>query len=85
MVNYPAAVFIGDTVFSKLKLSAKEKSGLLVKNISSNVKMTPTGMEFANLELVTNHSTIRNYFSMSYRDLSDMGDFIHKVKDVCQF
>ena len=72
--------FIGDTVLSKLKLSAKERSGLELKNLSADVKFTPTGMAFSQMDLETNRSTIRNYFSMTYDDLRDMGDFIHKVK-----
>lgn len=77
--------FIGDTVFAKLKLSAKERSGFEVKNLSADVKMTPQGMFFNNLDLATNRSTLRNYFSMSYNDISDMGNFIHKVKMSANF
>ncbi|MBL7745992.1 MAG: hypothetical protein JNM19_01080 [Chitinophagaceae bacterium] len=72
--------FIGDTIFSKLKLTAKERSGLEVKNLSADLKMTPQGMAFQNMDLATNRSTLRNYFSMSYDDMSDMGYFIQKVK-----
>ena len=72
--------FIGDTIYSKLKLSARERSGLELKNLSADLKLTPQGMAFSNMDLVTNRSTLRNYFSMSYGDISDMGDFIHKVK-----
>ena len=72
--------FIGDTVLSKLKLTAKERSGLEVKNLTADLKLTPQGMSFSNLDLVTNRSTIRNYFSMSYNDMDELGSFIHKVK-----
>ena len=74
------AGFIGDTVFSKLKLTAKERSGLELKNLTADMKLTPQGMAFSNMDLVTNRSTLRNYFSMSYDDMKDMGNFIHKVK-----
>lgn len=74
------SIFVGDTIFSKLKLTAKERSGLEVKGLTANVKMTPQEMAFSNMDLKTNRSTIGNYFSMSYNDLKDMGDFIHKVK-----
>jgi hypothetical protein len=77
--------FIGDTIYSKLKLTAKERSGLELKNLSADVKMTPQGMAFSNMDLATNRSTLRNYFSMSYDDMSDMGDFIHKVKMAAVF
>ncbi len=74
------ASFIGDTIFSQLKLSAKERSGLEIKNLAAELKLTPQGMAFDKLELATNRSILRNYFSMSYDDISDMGDFINKVK-----
>ncbi len=79
------ARFEGDTVFSTLTLAAKERSGLDVKNLSANVKLTPQGMSFDNLLLQTNRSTLRHYFAMSYDDMSDMGDFIHKVKMTAVF
>jgi hypothetical protein len=74
------ARFIGDTIFSKLKLTAKERSGLEVKDLSADFKLMPQGMAFNNLNLQTNRSTIKNYFMMSYADMNDMGDFIHKVR-----
>jgi len=74
------ASFIGDTLHTELKLSARERSGLEVKNLSADVKFMPRGMAFENLDLQTNRSTIRNFFMMSYDELSDMDDFIHKVR-----
>ncbi len=79
------SAFIGDTIYSKLKLTAKERSGLELKNLTADVKMTPQGMALSNMDLVTNRSTLRNYFSMSYNDISEMGDFIHKVKMAAVF
>ncbi len=83
--NLNNSTFTGDTVFSKLQISAKERSGLEVKNLSADMKMTPQGMTFNNLDLQTNNSQLRNYFSMSYNDMSELGDFIHKVKLSAQF
>jgi hypothetical protein len=77
--------FAGDTVFSKLKLNARERSGLEIKNLAADVKLTPQGMAFSDMELATNRSVLRNYFSMSYNDMSDMGNFIHKVKMAAVF
>lgn len=74
------AKFIGDSIFSKLQLSAKERSGFELKNLSADLKFTPKEMAFSNLEITTNKSTIRNYFTMSFDDFSDMDDFIHKVQ-----
>lgn len=79
------AGFVGDTIYSKLKLSAKERSGFELKNLTADLKLTPQGMGFTNMDLVTNRSTIRNAFMMSYNDISDMGSFIHKVKMTANF
>ncbi|MBI3138451.1 MAG: translocation/assembly module TamB domain-containing protein [Sphingobacteriales bacterium] len=83
--NLNNSTITGDTVFARLQLSASERSGLQVKNLSADLKMTPQGMAFSNLDLSTNNSHLRHYFSMSYRDMSEMGDFIHKVKMAAQF
>jgi hypothetical protein len=77
--------FTGDTVFSKLTLTAKERSGLEVKKFTADAKMTPQGMAFSNMDLATNRSTLRHYFSMSYDDMKDLGDYIHKVKMAALF
>ncbi len=61
-------------------LRTEERSGFSVKSLNSDVKINPTGMFFSDLDLKTNNSTIRNYFSMSYDDMSDMADFIHNVR-----
>jgi hypothetical protein len=47
--------------------------------------MTPQGMSFTNLDLQTNRSRLRNYFAMSYNDMSELGSFIHKVKMAASF
>ena len=79
------ASFISDTIYSKVKLTAKERSGFEIKNLTADLKMTPQGMAFSDLDIVTNRSTIRNFFMMSYNDMSDMGNFIHKVKMAANF
>jgi len=79
------ASFIGDTIYSKLKLSAKERSGLELKNLTADIKLMPKGMAFSNLDLATNRSHLRNFFMMTYEDMSDMGNFIHKVKMTANF
>lgn len=79
------ARFTGDTVLANMRLRAKERSGFEVKSMLADVRMTPQGMAFSNMEIKTNRSTIRNYFSMSYEDMSDMDDFIHKVNMTSEF
>lgn len=71
--------FAGDSIFSKLTLNAKERSGLEVKNLTADLKMTPREMAFSNLDIQTNRSHIRNYFRMSFDDFSSMSNFIHAV------
>lgn len=78
--NWSNAGFNGDTVYSNMRLSAKERSGFEVKSMTADMKMTPQGMAFSNMEIKTNRSTLRNYYSMSYNDMDDLGDYIHKVK-----
>lgn len=69
-----------DTLTANIILAAKERSGFEVKKISANYKFTPQQMEFAHLDLVTNKSHIKDYFSMNYHSFNaDMNDFINKV------
>lgn len=75
----------GDSVYSGLKLSAREKSGLQVKNLSSDLLFTPTGMYFHDFDLETNNSRIRNYYAMTYDDISDMSAYLSRVKMEADF
>lgn len=69
-----------DTFSANVNMSTKERSGFVVRSLKSDVKINPKGMHFDHLYLRTNSSIVRNYFSMSYSDVSDMSDFIHKVR-----
>ncbi len=69
-----------DTFSAKLILSTKERSGLIVKSLKSDVKIDPHGMFFNELDLRTNNSIVRKNFSMTYDDMDDLSDFLHKVK-----
>lgn len=83
--NLNNSTVTGDTVFARLQLSARERSGLQVKKLSADMKMTPQGMAFNNLDLLTNNSQLRHTFSMSYNDMNELGDFIHKVRMSAEF
>ena len=61
-------------------MNTKERSGLEVKSLLADAKVTPREMTFDHLEIKTNNSVIRDYFSMAYTDFSDMDDFIRKVR-----
>lgn len=69
-----------DTITANIDLKTKERSGFEVKKMVANLKMTPQEMAFRDLEIVTNNSTIKNFYRMSYDDFNDMNDYIHKVK-----
>lgn len=69
-----------DTVKAGVLLSGKEQSGLEIKKLQANMKLTPEMMEFSNLDLVTNKSQLRNYFAMRYSSFNtDMNNFISNV------
>jgi hypothetical protein len=69
-----------DTITANLSLSTKERSGIEVKSLTSNIKFYPEAMEFAKMDLQTNTSRLRNYFAMHFRSIDDMSDFLTKIK-----
>lgn len=77
--------FTGDTIITKLKLNARERSGLIIKDFTSDVKMTPKEMAFKNLEIKTNNSIIRDYYRMSFDDFKSLDDYIHAVNMQANF
>ena len=78
--------FIDDTLHAKLALNGYEKSGLQIKKLNANLKLTPKIMEFKNLDLETNNSKLGNYFAMEYKDfIPDFNGFIEKVSLNCNF
>jgi hypothetical protein len=69
-----------DTISVNEFLTTKEKSGLDVKKLSSNLKFTPEIMEFDSLDLMLNNSRLRNYYAMQYESFNkDFSSFLHKV------
>ena len=72
--------FNKDTIQAKVNLSVKEQSGFEIKKLLTNFKLTPEIMEFSALHLVTNNSTIENYYAMQYHDFGyDFNDYIQRV------
>ncbi|HUX85271.1 MAG TPA: hypothetical protein VMV20_08545, partial [Chitinophagaceae bacterium] len=76
---------VRDSLFTRLVLSGKEGSGLEVRKLSARFKLSPVEMEFADLDLQTNRSVLRNYFAMHFSRFSDLGDFLQKVSMVARF
>lgn len=74
-------VFSQDTLFAKVNIAAKEKSGFEVKKLVADYKLTPDYMEFSNLDIVTDRSRIGDYYIMRYKNFNaDMSNFLHDVK-----
>ncbi len=69
-----------DTLFAKLNLTTKERSGFEVNELSADLKMHPKGMVFNNLTIITPRSKLKNYYAMSYENFNDdMNDYISSV------
>ena len=74
------ANFLADTIKANVRLSLKERSGFVIKKLSTKFRMTPEIMEFAALSLKTNNSSIGNYYAMEYKDfIPDFRQYMHKV------
>lgn len=72
--------FIKDTIKADINLAAKERSGLDIRKLKSNLRLTPQMMEFSKLELVTPRSRLQNYVALQYKDFNkDFSNFIEKV------
>ena len=72
--------FSQDSITAGVSLTARERSGLEVKKLESNMKMHPEAMEFHELDLQTNRSTLGNFFAMRYSSFNDMAYFISRVR-----
>ena len=70
-----------DTLTASIRLAAKERSGFMIKDITSSVKFTSEMMEFKDLDLKTNKSHLKNYYAMRYENFNDdMKGFLHNVR-----
>jgi len=83
--SFKNLIFNNDTLTTSLELSTKERSGFEVKSMVADAKLTPHEMSFDKLEIKTNNSVIRDYFSMKYEDFNDMNDFITKIRMQARF
>jgi len=65
---------------ASISLNAKERSGLLVKKLSTNFTFNEHIMEFAKLDLQTNKSRIGNYYAMKFNSFEkDFSKYISNV------
>ena len=74
-----------DTITAQLLLNTKERSGFEVRKLSARIKWYPEAMQFNKLDLVTGKSHLKNYFSMHFKTLDDMSDFITHVRMEADF
>jgi len=78
--------FNNDTIRGKLDIAARERSGFELKKLKADFKFTTTEMEFANLDLQTPKSRIRDYYRMEYKDFNDdMSEFTDSVLLTARF
>ncbi len=73
-------LFAKDTIAANVKLATKEKSGFDVQQLVAKMKITPSMMEFSDLDIKTEKSRVGNYYVMRYDDFNaDMSNFIHNI------
>jgi hypothetical protein len=60
-------------------LTLSDRSGLEVKNLTTNAVIDTNQMEFKKLTLVTNRSNVKDYFRMKFKSFDDFSDFENKV------
>ncbi|RYF90528.1 MAG: hypothetical protein EOO03_03525 [Chitinophagaceae bacterium] len=71
---------MNDTLHADIDLTGRERSGLQIKKLGSNLKFTPERMEFKNLDLQTNKSKLGTYYAMQYSSFNkDMSSFVNNV------
>jgi hypothetical protein len=71
--------FTKDTIKGTINLSTQERSGLVVRSLKAKTTIHPRAMIFDDLYLETNHSLLTHYFSMRYKSINDLDNFIHDV------
>ena len=70
----------GDTITGNLlHLSGKERSGLVIKKLSTKATVSPNATICDELYLETNNSKLHNYYAMHYERFPDFQDYVHKV------
>ncbi|PWV57111.1 translocation/assembly module TamB domain-containing protein [Chitinophaga sp. S165] len=70
---------VKDSILGDLTMNTKERSGFEVKKLTARFKMSPVEMEFSHMDLLTNRSHLRDYYTMQYADISDMNGYVDEV------
>ncbi len=72
--------FISDTIRADINIATKERSGFELQKLKAKFRLTPSIMEFANLDLITPQSHLRNYYAMGFEDFNtDFSKYITKI------
>lgn len=58
----------------------REKSGLIIRELTTKASYSAKEMEFNALYLASNKSMLRDYLKFEYDSIQDFGDFIEKVR-----
>ncbi len=73
-------LFQNNQLTAKLRLSAKERSGLDVKKLTASLTFNDSLMEFTNLDLQTHRSKLQHYYAMRFKSFNDdMNRFMSHV------
>ncbi len=84
--HFDDALLIGDTITAHInKFKGDERCGFLIKSLTANAKINPTNTKLEQLLLVTNNSTIQDYYEMVYSRFPDFEDYIESVIMKCNF
>lgn len=71
---------VGDTLYSDMELSARERSGFSIRKFKGALRFSPTGIKLSHYKLETNHSLVQKELSLSYTKLSDLSQFADRVQ-----
>ncbi len=73
-------VFDGDTINAKIKhLEAREKSGIVLHNLSGDFEVGPNFLKAHNLKILTDHSDLSLTFDFLYDHWGAYNDFLKEV------
>lgn len=72
--------FKGDSIFAQItNLSAKEHSGIVLKNLTTKAKIAPNELRCDSLRLQTDSSLVLGKLQFKYDTWSDYQDFVNKI------
>ncbi|HWB64688.1 MAG TPA: translocation/assembly module TamB domain-containing protein [Chitinophagales bacterium] len=72
---------LGDTISTSIvSMTAKERSGFTLNNLSANAIFSANEITLDRLDIKTPKSEIKNYLSFRYSSFSDFKNFVNKVR-----